>query len=173
MSLNVAVANGILKQLTGQEADACPAYVCRDVCYMGLLTAEPTEADYHELMPTGTVTAPGYERALLGSVTTAADGTRAVDEAARIMSIPTDKITVNERVFYFGENTGTAAWPTVTHFGIFNAPQFDFNGNPIYGSLVLYGALNEPISVPAAYVPLFRAENFEITFTDSIASGAV
>ena len=75
--------------------------------------------------------------------------------ATQVMSNPANGSTQNNSIIFFPE--ATASWGTITYFGLYNAATG--------GNLVLYGALTNPISIAANYVPLFRVGNFSLTLS--------
>lgn len=56
----------------------------------------------------------------------------------------------NTAYVYYPE--ATASWGTITHLCIYKS-----------GTLVYFGKLNEPVSVPANTVPLFKPETIQIS----------
>ena len=110
-------------------------------CYLGLSSTVPTGDGTNFTEPPS---ASGYARAIIGLQN---------QVATQVMDLPSGGVTQNKDIIFFPE--ASASWGTLTHFGLFSAPTG--------GTLVLYGALSEPITVAANYVPLFRVGNFSLT----------
>ena len=110
-------------------------------CYLALSSTAPNADGSNFTEPDA---AKGYARAVIGM-----NG----QSATQVMTVPSGGVTQNKDIIFFPE--ASASWGTLTHFGLFTAASG--------GNLMLYGALSEPITVAANYVPLFRVGNFSLT----------
>lgn len=126
----------LLKELTGQQQNG-PL----PTCYLALSTTPPNAAGGNFTEPPGST---GYARTLLGTYNS---------PSTFIMSAPSGGTTTNTDIIFFPE--ATASWGSITHFGLFDAKTG--------GNLMVYGQLSAPVTVPANYVPLFRAGYFTMS----------
>lgn len=100
--------------------------------YIGLSTTEPTVTGTNFSEPASST---GYKRVQLSVMGTASDGQ-----------------IQNSDIIFFPESL--EAWGTITHFGVFT----NSSGNtPHY-----VGALNEAVTIPVGYVPIFRAAALKV-----------
>jgi len=110
-------------------------------CYLALSSTAPNADGTNFTEPDSS---KGYARAIIGL-----QG----QSATQVMTAPANGVTQNKDIIFFPE--ASASWGTLTHFGLYSSATG--------GTLVLYGALSEPITVSANYVPLFRVGNFSLT----------
>lgn len=137
MAFTEAASAQILNALTGRSNSAS----LLSTCYLGLSTTAPNAAGGNFTEPGS---ANGYARALVGN--SSASGTQ-------VMAAPSGGNTSNTDIIFFPE--ATSSWGTITHFGLWTAKTG--------GSLMVYGQLSTPVTVPENYVPLFRAGNFTMS----------
>lgn len=133
MAMAENVKSQILMSMTGKTNTISIA----STCYIGLLKSVSNGAVEPD-------TAAGYGRAQLGHYQNA---------QGQAMGSPTNGKITNNQIIYFPE--ATDSWGTVTHFGLFTAVS---GGTPF-----LWGALSEPVNIPAGYVPLFRVGKLSIS----------
>jgi hypothetical protein len=103
--------------------------------YVGLSTATPNENGVGFAEPSAS---NGYERAEFGS-----DG----------MTTEIKAQIANKKIIFFNESI-EGGYGTVTHFGLFSSKK---GGTPFFT-----GELNAPMTIPAGYVPIFRAYKLKI-----------
>lgn len=133
MAMAENVKSSILSAMTGKSQYASIAATC----YIGLLKSVSNGAVEPD-------TTAGYGRTQLGYYQ---------NGAGQLMGTPTNGKITNTQIIYFPE--ATDSWGTVTHFGLFTSAS---GGTPF-----LWGALSEPVNIPAGYVPLFRVGKLAIS----------
>ena len=137
MAFTTYGSNNILNGLIGKGSGPLSN------CYIALSTTKPNDDGSNFTEPASST---GYARSLIG---------QSGSSATQVMSNPANGSTQNNSIIFFPE--ATASWGTITYFGLYNAATG--------GQLVLYGALTNPISIAANYVPLFRVGNFSLTLS--------
>lgn len=137
MAFTTYGSNNILNGLIGKGSGPLSN------CYIALSTTRPNDDGSNFTEPAAST---GYARSLIG---------QSGSTATQVMSPPANGSTQNSSIIFFPE--ATSAWGTITYFGLYNAATG--------GQLVLYGALTNPISIAANYVPLFRVGNFSLTLS--------
>lgn len=136
MAFTEKCSKHLLQELIGQKQ-----YGALSTCYLALSTTPPNAAGGNFTEPAGS---SGYARTLVGTSNS---------NSTWLMSEPSGGTTSNIDIIFFPE--ATASWGTITHFGLFDAKTG--------GNLMVYGQLTTPVTVPANYVPLFRAGNFSMS----------
>ena len=142
MAFTTNASNALLNGMTGRNS-----YGILSRCYMGLSTTTPTPDGNNFTEPDAST---GYSRVLIG------------DSSYPItynMGNPNNGTISNDKMIIFNE--ATASWGTVTHFGLFTSN----NLNSVSASLMIYGPLDNSVTVAAHYVPLFRTNNFTMELT--------
>ncbi len=137
MAFTTYGSNNILNGLIGKGSGPLSN------CYIALSTTRPNDDGSNFTEPAAST---GYARSLIG---------QSGSTATQVMSTPANGSTQNTSIIFFPE--ATSGWGTITYFGLYNAATG--------GNLVLYGALTNPISIAANYVPLFRVGNFSLTLS--------
>ena len=133
MAMAENVKSSILLAMTGKSQNLNIA----STCYIGLLKSVSNGAVEPDI-------SAGYGRTQLGNYQ---------NIAGQLMGSPTNGKIMNNQIIYFPEATDD--WGTVTHFGLFTSAS---GGTPF-----LWGALSEPVNIPAGYVPLFRVGKLSIS----------
>ena len=125
-------ANAILNAFFGKSQYASLA----SSCYIGLSTTTPDSEGKNFTEPS---TETGYSKVFLGTYNQSQ--TQLMDSAS------SGTISNTSNIIFFPE--ATTAWGTITHFGIFTSKTAT--------TPIMWGALTSSISVPAGYIPIFRA----------------
>lgn len=139
MPFSNTASNTYLRQICGKTSSTNLG----STCYMGLSTTTPNADGTNFTEPSAS---NGYARSLIGLSS---------QSATQVMGAPVNGTITNTGIIFFPE--ATASWGTITYFGLFSAETG--------GDLILYGALSNSVSVPATYVPIFKANNFSLTLT--------
>ncbi len=127
-----ATANSILNAFFGRTN----SITLGATCYIGLSTSTPSATGGNFTEPNEST---GYSKVLLGNYN---------QSNTMLMEAAVDgSICNSNNIIFFPE--ATAAWGTITHFGIFISKT---SSVPI-----MWGALSSSISVPSGYIPIFRA----------------
>lgn len=127
-----STANSILNAFFGRSQYASLA----STCYIGLSTTTPDAAGANFTEPAA---GTGYSKVLIGTYNQA--NTQMMDAASN------GTISNSSNIIFFPE--ATAAWGTITHFGIFTSKTAT--------TPIMWGALSTSIAVPSGYIPIFRA----------------